>query len=88
MNKYCDKYNSDNPLKITSAYASDTLKGFVYIEAGNEASVREAVKGLNLIYNKPPSLVPINEMPSTLCMDQAKLESIKKNQWCRMNRGI
>jgi len=89
MNKYADKYNSDNPLKITSAYASDALKGFIYVEACNEAAVREAIKGLNLVFvNKPPSLVPINEMPSTLCMDSAKLDSIKKNSWCRFNRGV
>lgn len=40
------------PLSILSVTATENVEGYIYVEAFKEIHVREAIKGLNLIFGK------------------------------------
>lgn len=50
MNKSIDFAQKGSPLAILSVSASDNVEGFIYVEAFKEIHVKEAIKGLNVIF--------------------------------------
>lgn len=77
------------PLLIKSAFAKDSLKGFVYVEAYRESHVRDALKGFRSVYHsKPPKLVPIGEMVSAVTVQQRAELVIRPGSWIRIRHGL
>lgn len=86
--KYVDVEHSDSPMLISSAVQSEKLQGYIYVEARDEASVLNALAGLNLAYSKRPVLVPHEQMQNTLSIDKAKLADLRQGQFIRVRRGL
>ncbi|KAH0981405.1 hypothetical protein GBA52_008582 [Prunus armeniaca] len=83
MQKYIDKPK----LNIKSAVALDHLKNFIYIEADNEAHVREACKGLrNILALHKLNRVPIGEMTDALSVESKAID-VSRGTWVRMKMG-
>ncbi|XP_052202471.1 putative transcription elongation factor SPT5 homolog 1 [Diospyros lotus] len=84
MQKYLDK---GSELQIRSAVALDHLKNYIYVEADKEAHVREACKGLRVIYtNTKITLVPIKEMTDVLSVESKAID-LARDTWVRMKIG-
>ncbi|XP_073129582.1 putative transcription elongation factor SPT5 homolog 1 [Henckelia pumila] len=83
MQKCIDK---GSEVQITSAIALDHLKNYIYVEAHQEAHVREAVKGMRNIYPRMIKLVPIKEMTDVLSVEPKAID-ISKETWVRMKVG-
>ena len=56
--KSIDMASKGAPLSILSATASESVEGYIYIEAFKEIHVKEAIKGLNIILGGKLILVP------------------------------
>ncbi|CAB4268579.1 unnamed protein product [Prunus armeniaca] len=83
MQKYIDKPK----LNIKSVVALDHLKNFIYIEADNEAHVREACKGLrNILALHKLNRVPIGEMTDVLSVESKAID-VSRGTWVRMKMG-
>lgn len=53
------------------------LQGYIYVEARKDADVKEAVRGLRMIYgSKPPALVPLREMVDAITVPRDKTRAI------------
>jgi transcription elongation factor SPT5 len=50
MNKSIDYAIKGKPLAILSCSASDNVEGYIYVEAFKEPHVKEAIKGLSVIF--------------------------------------
>jgi len=50
MNKAIDMAGKGNPLSILSVTSSDNIKGYIHVEAFKEIHVKEAIKGLSVIF--------------------------------------
>lgn len=84
MQKYIDK---GSELQIRSAIALDHLKNYIYVEADKEAHVKEACKGLRVIYaNTKITLVPIKEMTDVLSVESKAID-LSRDTWVRMKIG-
>ncbi|XAR49624.1 hypothetical protein NMG60_11032888 [Bertholletia excelsa] len=74
-------------LQIRSAIALDHLKNYIYVEADKEAHVKEACKGLRVIYtNTKVTLVPIKEMTDVLSVESKAID-LSRDTWVRMKIG-
>eukprot|EP00850_Spirogloea_muscicola_P005726 SM000026S08975 [mRNA] locus=s26:804898:812869:+ [translate_table: standard] len=87
MQKFINLDTPGQRLLIKSAVARDDLKGFIYVEAERESHVRQACKGLRLLYAWKIDLVPIKEMPDVLTVDK-KVVEIDRDMWVRVKNGI
>jgi len=74
------------PLSILSATCSDTIEGYIYVEAFKEIHVKQACDGLNFILNKM-ILVPTDEMPVVFQNDKAKNSELRDHQWVRIKNS-
>ncbi|KAM7255769.1 hypothetical protein ACFE04_011510 [Oxalis oulophora] len=83
MQKFIDR---GSELQIRSAVALDHLKNFIYVEADKEAHVREACKGLRVMFAQKIMLVPIKEMTDVLSVE-SKVLDLARNTWVRMKIG-
>jgi len=88
MNKYLDLKRRGQPLKIISATISDKVQGNLYVEAFKEAHVRDAVKGLRLIYQREVTRIKKEETASVFEIDKATKSNLKRGQWVRINTGL
>ena len=88
MNKYMSLRCRGQPIHILSVTISDRVEGMLYLEAFKEGHVREAIKGINHIYQSKVTQVPRNEMHQVLEMDKANKAVIKKGQWVRIKGGL
>ncbi len=53
------------------------LQGYIYVEAYKEAHVKEALRGLRMIYgSKPPKLVPIKEMVDAVSVPKTSVKPL------------
>ncbi|KAM7253344.1 hypothetical protein ACFE04_025962 [Oxalis oulophora] len=84
MQKFID---SGSQLQIRSAVALDHLKNYIYVEAQKEAHVREACKGLRVIFAQKILLVPIEEMTDVLSVESKSVD-LTRDTWVRMKLGI
>ncbi|XP_024365722.1 putative transcription elongation factor SPT5 homolog 1 [Physcomitrium patens] len=87
MQKYIDQDQINQPLLIKSAIALDHLKGYLYIESEKEAYVRQACRGMRMIYSQKVTLVPIKEMTDVVSVEK-KLVEIDQDTWVRVKIGI
>ncbi|KAL6962354.1 hypothetical protein U1Q18_037311, partial [Sarracenia purpurea var. burkii] len=84
MQKCLDK---GSELQIRSAIALDHLKNYIYVEADKEAHVKEACKGLRVIYTHIKiTLVPIKEMTDVLSVESKAID-LSRDTWVRMKIG-
>ncbi|KAH7525189.1 hypothetical protein FEM48_Zijuj06G0198700 [Ziziphus jujuba var. spinosa] len=83
MQKFIDK---GSELQITSAFALDHLKNYIYVEAHKEAHVREACKGLRNLYTQSIKMVPIREMTDVLSVESKSID-LSRDTWVRMKIG-
>lgn len=88
MNKYLALKKQGQPLNIISATISDKVQGHLYVEAFKEVHVRDAIKGLRLIYQRDIVRIKKEETPSVFEIDKASKINLKKGQWVRVNTGL
>ncbi|MCO5547748.1 hypothetical protein L7F22_001199 [Adiantum nelumboides] len=87
MQKFLDLRSQGQDLQIRSAVALDHLKGYLYVEADKEAYVKQACRGLRMIYSNKVMLVPIKEMTDVLSVESKSVE-LAKDSWVRVKTGI
>lgn len=87
MQKFLDLQAQGQDLQIRSAVSLDHLKGLMYVEAEKEAYVKQACKGLRMIYSSKITLVPIKEMTDVLSVESKSVE-LAKDAWVRVKIGI
>eukprot|EP01018_Ginkgo_biloba_P037558 Gb_30110 [translate_table: standard] len=85
--KYFDLRSRGTELKITSAVALDYLQGYLYVEAEKEAHVKEACKGIRIIYSSNVKVVPIKEMTDVLSVECKKAPTLSNDMWVRVKSG-
>ena len=88
MNKSIDCRINKRPLSIFSVTVSDKVAGVLYIEAFREIHVREAIKGIENIYQSKIQKVPKKEMHQVYKMDKADKVKIKRGLYVRVNKGL
>ena len=88
MNKYMALRWRGNPIHILSVTVSDRVEGLLYLEAFKEGHVREAIRGVNWVFQSKVAQVPRNEMHQVYEMDKANKAMIKKGQWVRIKNGL
>ena len=76
------------PLEILSATISDKVQGNLYIEAFKEIHVRNAIKGLRLIYQREIIRIKKEETVTVFDIDKAAKVNLKRGQWVRVNSGL
>lgn len=70
--------NKQYDLKIQSAFAIDSLKGYFYVEAFKEADVSAAIAGMSNVNPKFIKMVPLDEMTQVLAIDSKKKKTEDK----------
>lgn len=88
MNKYLSLKKAGKPLEILSATISDKVQGHMYIEAYKEIHVRNAIKGLRLIYQRDIIRIKREETVTVFDIDKASKVNLKRGQWVRINSGL
>ncbi|KFK42161.1 hypothetical protein AALP_AA2G219200 [Arabis alpina] len=84
MQKFIDR-GSD--LQIRSVVALDHLLNYIYVEAVNEAHVKEAIKGMrNINPNQKLILVPVPEMTGVLSVESKSID-LSRDTWVRVKLG-
>ncbi|KAJ3182149.1 transcription elongation factor spt5 [Gaertneriomyces sp. JEL0708] len=87
MRRFFDREHTKNPLQIYSAFARDTLKGYIYVESRTQAHVLQALDGINHVFlNNKLRLVPVDEMVDCLSI-KTKDRELRPNQWVRAKKG-
>ncbi|KAI8991679.1 hypothetical protein BDF20DRAFT_831695 [Mycotypha africana] len=86
MKRYFDRLHGPNPLDTFSAFARETLKGYIYIEAKKQAHVQEALLNIPNIYMTTLMLVPISDMIGAITV-QKKESPVDVGAWVRIKRG-
>lgn len=65
LNKCFQQQERGRDPEIYSCYASDDLKGYVYVEAHSQYAIKEALQGLRLVRTYGDiKIVPLQEMPA------------------------
>lgn len=88
MNKYLALKKEGKPIHILSATVSDKVQSHLYVEAFREAHVREAIKGLMLIYQREVIKIKEEETTSVFDIDKASKVKLKKGQWVKITTGL
>ncbi|KAI9354739.1 hypothetical protein BD770DRAFT_412111 [Pilaira anomala] len=86
MKRYFDREETANSLDTFSAFARETLKGYIYVEAGRQAHVQEALANIPNIYMSTLMLVPIKDMVDSISVQKKEVE-IPLGGWVRIKRG-
>jgi transcription elongation factor SPT5 len=71
---------------LKTAFSTAT-KGYIYLEAFEEASARVAINGLNHIFHTSFKIVPILEMTPLLSVS-VKKKPLKPGVWVRVKKGV
>ncbi|KAI9323900.1 hypothetical protein BX666DRAFT_2038802 [Dichotomocladium elegans] len=87
MKRYFDRQYSDMPLETFSAFARESLKGYVYIEARRLAHVQQAIANIPNIFQSSLMLVPIKDMIDSINIQKKETE-IPIGGWVRVKRGV
>ncbi|GAB4821977.1 hypothetical protein N2152v2_009023 [Parachlorella kessleri] len=89
LQKCYDLANKGQPLLIKSAFCQDHLQGYFYVEAHKEAHVKEALRGLRMIYgSKAPKLVPLKEMVDAVSVPRTAVKPLDAGAWVRVKSGL
>ncbi|KAL8273430.1 hypothetical protein Esti_002675 [Eimeria stiedai] len=77
-------------LQIYSVFASDDLKGYVYVEAESQFAVKEALQGFrNLRVSGDIRMVPLKEMPGVFSQLKAQKQPLpQRGDFVRVRRGV
>ncbi|KAJ0963140.1 hypothetical protein J5N97_028262 [Dioscorea zingiberensis] len=86
MQKFIDLQNLGSKLQIISVFTLDHVKGYVYIEADKACDVIEACKGFMNVYPTRMGIVPRNEVPQLLSVQNKSFEVVE-NAWVRLKNG-
>lgn len=86
MRKSFDTELSDNPVQVLSAFARESVVGYIYIEAEKQAHVLQAIDKLKSVYGNTLKLVPVNEMVDCVTIKKKDVE-VKPGNWVRVKKG-
>ncbi|KAI8815976.1 uncharacterized protein EV422DRAFT_610602, partial [Fimicolochytrium jonesii] len=86
LRKAIDRESTAGALDIYSVFARDSLKGYIYIEARQQAAVQAALDGVNNVFISKLRLVPVDEMVDCLTI-KAKDQNLDNVHWFRVKRG-
>lgn len=84
MNRFVDMAASGKPMQTFSCVSPET-KGFIYIEARNEAHVSAALRGMRGVFRFKVTLVPITEMTTVMTLTGSK-QHLKAGSYVRLRR--
>lgn len=89
MHKVIAHSKTDQPLQIKSVVTPEHVKGYIYIEAFKQTHVKQAIEGVsNLRMGQwSQKMVPIKEMTDVFRVMKVT-DSLKKDQWVRLKRGV
>ncbi|KAJ8905989.1 hypothetical protein NDN08_002490 [Rhodosorus marinus] len=87
LQKHSNFLKKGQNIGITAAVAPAHIKGAIYVEAYKAESVKNAIRGLNVMIEKDMQLVPLNEMTEAMHVATTK-EKTKIGDWVRVNRGL
>ncbi|KAM7526857.1 hypothetical protein LguiA_016759 [Lonicera macranthoides] len=86
MQKYVDLKSLGTELQITSVFALEHRRGFIFIESYRQYHINEACKGLCNINLSNVFPVPMNEL-SRLLYVRSKCSEISVGTWARVKNG-
>ncbi|KAG1460051.1 hypothetical protein G6F46_000750 [Rhizopus delemar] len=86
MKRHFDRARGSHPLDTFSAFARESLKGYIYIEAKRQAHVQEAINNIPNLYMTTLMLVPLKDMVDAINV-QKKDVDIPLGGWVRIKRG-
>ncbi|PHJ21180.1 kow motif domain-containing protein, partial [Cystoisospora suis] len=90
LNKCFQQQERGRDPEIYSCYASDDLKGYVYVEAHSQYAIKEALQGLRLVRTYGDiKIVPLQEMPAVFNSVRSQAPYIpQRNDFVRIKRGM
>ncbi|CBZ53496.1 hypothetical protein NCLIV_032830 [Neospora caninum Liverpool] len=90
LNKSFQMQEKGSDCEIYSCYASDDLKGYVYVEAFSQYAIKEALQGLRLIRTYGEiKMVPLEEMTAVFNSVRSRAPYIpQRNDFVRVKRGL
>jgi transcription elongation factor SPT5 len=88
IRKYFDLKNTPKEIFIFSANALDKIVGTIFVEALQEAHVREAIEGLMALNKDFIKLIPAKEVHSVFIPDPNNDCSVKIRDFVRIKRGL
>nr|PIM03104.1 KOW motif domain-containing protein [Toxoplasma gondii COUG] len=90
LNKSFQMQEKGKDCEIYSCYASDDLKGYVYVEAFSQYAIKEALQGLRLIRTYGEiKMVPLEEMTAVFNSVRSRAPYIpQRNDFVRVKRGL
>ena len=74
-------------MMIKSVFCRDHLSEYIYIEAHRQAHVLNVISGLQGAWRNRITLIPVQEMPSTLAPVKES-HKVKKGSWARFRYGL
>ncbi|CAL9773923.1 unnamed protein product [Musa acuminata subsp. burmannicoides] len=86
MQKYVELENLGTKLQISSVFALEHVKGYVFVEADKLYDVIEACKGFCSVYSSRINIVPRSEVPHLLAI-RNKLPEVCTGKWVRLKSG-
>ena len=77
----CLEPSESHPPAITSAFARNSIPGFVFIEAYHTSEVRHAVEGFVVVRGMSPQFIASTEYVSLLSRDALSSSRVEVGQW-------
>ncbi|KAF8820933.1 KOW motif domain-containing protein [Cardiosporidium cionae] len=89
QNKFFKLQDQGIDLGITSCYAAQSLKGYIYVESISQSKVKEALRGLrNVNFKADIKMVSLKEMPSVFAMAEPDRYIPQAFDYVRVKRGL
>ncbi|KND03208.1 uncharacterized protein SPPG_02265 [Spizellomyces punctatus DAOM BR117] len=87
MRRAVEREMTGNALQVLSVFCRDSLKGYIYLEARQQAAVQQALEGINNIFISKLRLVPVDEMVDCLTIKKSKEVELRIGGWIRPKKG-
>ena len=87
MNKFVHKQGRGKKMGIKSVIVKDHLRGYIFIEARKEDTVKAAISGIRDAFINSVRILPMDEMVDVLTVAAPKDVLLKKDAWVRVKRG-
>jgi len=84
MTKHAALLGTDEEMGLVSVTDSKS-KGYIYIEARNDGTVKECIRGLRGIFMHKTSILPLKERPDVMRISSA-VKPLKAGNYVRMSR--
>ncbi|KAF8820466.1 KOW motif domain-containing protein [Cardiosporidium cionae] len=89
QNKFFKLQDQGIDLGITSCYAAQSLRGYIYVEAMSQSKVKEALRGLRNVNLKADiKMVSLKEMPSVFARGEPDRYIPQAFDYVRVKRGL